>query len=348
MVTPQQWNIFFTAVSTLMGQAWVGEPEPIAASLCQQVPSATDVQGYGWTGMIPKMRIWNGSRVAFEAAPQTYFVTNQPFESTLVVDRFRLEDDQFGVLYRQLPDMARQAKRQPDYMLRDLLENINTQAITVGMQTGSIQNGLDGLSFFNTAHPINLYNPSQKSQLGLTSYCNDFTGGGQTIAMPKSGGGTSNVVVGGALSPAALATVYEYMTLISGEDGESLGVSPNAFMCGGMLALDAQVLLKNQYFAPPTWQTLTGQVGSAENALTRFGLELIINKFLTNSFTWYMADTTRGMKPFVHQVRNETVMVPRVAETDPNVFDRHELMFGQWNRQAMGWGPSFLAARSGP
>lgn len=335
MITPSQFNVFVSTVNTLIGQAWTDTVPVAYDKLCQSVPSNSSQEVYGWTGMLPKMRLWNGPRVVFEPAPQTYILANQTFESTLALDRFRLDDDQYGIYYRMLPDMARQAKRQPDYMVRDLLENS-------GDQTGTRQLGLDGLTAFNTAHPIDLYNAN------AGTYSNDFTGGGYTTTFPKAGGGTSSVTVGGAFSPTAVMTAVEYMMTYKGEDGEALGIVPNTIMVHPLLRGEAEVVLRNSFFAPPAFATLTGQVGAAENPFQRFGIDLLVNPFLTQAYTWYLMDTTRGFMPLIHQIRQATVTVPRINEQDPIVFDSHTFQYGMWDRQAVGWGPSWLFARSGP
>jgi phage major head subunit gpT-like protein len=334
MISPTNFNILVTQVQNVIGQAWVDTVPIMYDKVCQTIPSNSSQELYPWTGMLPKMRLWQGSRVVFEPAPQTYTLVNQPFESTLSVDRFTIDDDQYDYLWRILPDMARQAKRQPDYMMRDLLENS-------GDQTGTRQNGLDGLTAFNTAHPINFYN----SNLG--TYSNDFTGGGFATTFPKAGGGTSSVTVGGAFGVTGLMTAYEYMMTYKGEDNEALGIVPNTIIIHPLLKGEAEVILNNSFFAPPAWSTITGQVGTAENPFKRYGLEFIINPLLTQAYTWYIADTTRGFKPWIHQIREATKLVPRVNENDPIVFDTHTFYWGQWDRQAVGWGPSFLFARSG-
>lgn len=333
-ITPENFNILVSTVDLVIGQAWTDTVPVAYDKFCEKVPSGSTQNLYPWTGMLPKMRLWVGPRVVFEPAPQTYTLINQVFESTLAIDRFQIDDDQYDYLYRVLPDMARQAIRQPDYMFRDLLENS-------GDQTGSRQNGLDGLPGFSTTHPVDFYNA------GAGTYSNDFTGGGFSTTFPKAGGGTSSVTVGGAFGPTALMTAIEYMMTYKGEDGEALGVVPNELMFHPLLRGEAEVVIKNSFFAPPAWSTLTGQVGAAENPLKRYGLNFIVNPFLTQAYTWYLADTTRGFMPWIHQVREATRMVPRVNDNDPNVFDAHVFIWGQWDRQAVGWGPAFLYARSG-
>jgi hypothetical protein len=234
-----------------------------------------------------------------------------------------------------LPDMARQSKRWPDLQIRDLLENS-------GAQTGFRQNGLDGLSAFNTAHPIDLYVPA------TGTYCNDFTGGGVNINYAKTGGGTISTLVGGAFSPTAFATLAEYMTTIKAEDNEAWGITPNLLMHAPQLRMEVELVLKSQFFAPPSWGTITGQVGAADNPLKRFGIEPLENPLLNDVATWYLFDTTKAFKPLIWGLHTAPIMTPRVDEDDPSVFDNHTYLWGIWARATPAWGFSQTFARSGP
>ena len=78
MITPAQFNIFVSSVNTLIGAAY-DDTVPVAYDkLCETVPSAGSQNVYGWTGMLPKMRLWNGPRVVFEPAPQTLYLPIRP------------------------------------------------------------------------------------------------------------------------------------------------------------------------------------------------------------------------------------------------------------------------------
>lgn len=331
MITPSNWNVLVSTISTAMQNARERTLPLVYPLFCDEVPSASTQNVYPWIGRLPKMRLWTGARVVNEAAAQTYTLINQTFESTLSIDRFRLDDDQAGVYMKMLPYMTEQARIQPDYMLRDLIEN-------VGNQTGTRQNGQDDLTGFNTAHPVDFYNAN------AGTYSNDFVGGFATTLQGIA------YTVGGALSsPGAFWSAYEYMMSYKGEDGEPLGIVPDRLMTSQFLKGEAEILLKNSFFSPPAWGFITGQVGAAENPIAKWGIDLCINPLLTNyPLRWYLADTSRATKPFVHQRREATQTVPRVNEQDPAVFDNHTFLYGMWDRQAVGWGPSFLVARSGP
>lgn len=327
-ITPSGFNLFISIVNTSIGAVYsdtsIVEHWKRFASV---IPSTGSQNVYGWTGMLPKARVWRGSRVVTRANPQTYTLVNLPYEHTLTIDRFHLDDDLMGIYYRQLPDQARQMRRQPDYWARDLLE-------ARGDFSGSVlQNGLDGLTAFNTAHNINVYAPA------AGTYSNDLTGGGQTI---------NGILTGGAFSPTAFATAVEYFMTYKGEDGEPLGVYPDLAMFPTTLKLESELVLKSQFFAPPAWGTISSQVGAADNPLRRFGVEPMVNEYLTSATKWYLFDTTKTFKPLVWQVREAPRTTPRVSENDPTVFDTHHFLWGAWARAVVGWSFSFLFLRSGP
>lgn len=329
--TPAQFQAFVTNVNTMIGAVYeTDDVESVYGQITTELPCSSEQLTLGWTGLIPKMRPWFGPRIVNEAAPQTYTIVPVPFENTLAIDRFRIDDDQFGVMYRQLPDLARQARRQPDYETRDLLEAAGVWG------SASVQLGYDGLSHFNTAHPVNVYNTSQGT------YSNKFTSGGQTIG---------GVLIGGALTTTGFATLLQYQQTILGEDGEKLGVTPSHLMVPTTLQVEAQYILKATFLAPQTFGAYAPsgtQVGAQDNMLRRFGVEPIVNKFLTNTKNWFLLDCTKAVKPFLWVVREAVKMTPRTNENDPNVFDSHQFMWGQWDRIAPGWGYPFLSAISGP
>ena len=127
MIVPSSaFNLFLTTINTMIGEAYSVTPTEYSR-YAQTIPMSTLDMAFGWTGMIPKPRIWNGPSVTNEQAPQMYTVRALPYELTMKLDRFRFNDDTHGIYYRLLPDMARQFKRTPDIWFRDLLTNSGTQ-----------------------------------------------------------------------------------------------------------------------------------------------------------------------------------------------------------------------------
>jgi phage major head subunit gpT-like protein len=336
MITPAQFAVFVSNINTAIGAVYADQLSRVWQQYATEVPVSGAQFVFGWTGMMPKARVWFGPRITAEPAAQTYTAVPRPYELTFDIDRFDLDDDLFGIYYRMLPDMARQIGRWPEYELRDLLENS-------GAYTGTAQNGFDGLPYFNTAHPINFFNA------GYGTYVNDFSGGGQNVTYPAvNTGGTRTVLVGGAFSPTSFATLYEYQSTLKGEDGERLGVQPSFLMHPVQLKTEVELVLKSMFFAPPAWGTITGQVGAADNPLRRFGIMPIENVFLTDSAMWYMGDGTKAFKGVTWALREAFRIVPRMNENDPVVFDEHKFLIGGWGRATAAWGFSWLMARSGP
>jgi phage major head subunit gpT-like protein len=346
MITPSQFNVFVTSVNTMVAALYADDTVPeVYQMYAQTVPSESSQEEYGWIGRLPKPREWVGSRIVVSPAAQTYILVNRPYELTVEVDRFHLDDDKFGIYYTMIPQMAIQTKRLPSFWTRDLLENS-------GIYTGAAQNGYDGLTYFSTAHPVDVYSSA------AGTYVNDFTGAsGVSVTGGIPGGSGSAISVGGPFSPTSLATIAEYMLAIPGEDGEALGVMPTMAMFPTSLWMESELVIRSQSMAPPVWgQVGTGssntangpQVGAADNPIRRFGITPVVNRYLKNGTRFYVFDDTKVVKPMVWQVREPAVFTPRVAESDPNVFERHAYSWGTWGRVNAGWGYSFLMARGGP
>jgi phage major head subunit gpT-like protein len=348
-MTPANYAAFITTVDTSIGAIY----EEMDPTLTWKEYAKIDVMSggsqktYGWTGRAPRPRPWLGSRQPYQTAAQTYTLSPIPYESTLFQDRFQLDDsdpNQMSIFWRQLPELARAFKRQPEYECRDLLEN-------VGMQTGVRQLGLDTLPFFSTAHPIDFFNPTTNlggaalfgstAPGGTGTYCNDFIGS-QTIA---------GTVIGGALSTTSFTTLRAYGMMIPGEDGEQLGVQFDTLMVPTTLQDEAAFIVKATSLASPTWggfSPLTGQVGAADNVLAKVGIRIVVNRALKKTQRFYFFDGSHSVKPLVWLVREAPKTVPRIQENDPIVFDSHRYTWGGWDRVAPGWGYSYLMLRSGP
>jgi phage major head subunit gpT-like protein len=335
---PTNFNLFISDLSTALGTVYLTDPlEAHWQAVATQIPITSSQFVDAWTGLMPKARVWQGDRVVNTPSLQTYTVIPKPFELTYSIDRFHLDDDIHDAYFRMVPDLVRQTRRWESYEIRDMLEN-------TGNWTGTYQNGPDGLSFFNTAHQIDIYNSA------LGTYSNDFSGGAQNVTYTKANGGTVTVSTGGGLSPVAFKTLYEYMFTIKGEDNERIGVRADTLMHPVALKTDVEIIIKNAFFAPPNWNAsgLTSQVGAAENPFRRFGIVPYMNEFLNDPQMWYLADTARSFKPIRWGLREAWRIVPRMNENDPVVFDTHNYLIGGWARGCPLWSYSFLMTRSGP
>lgn len=335
MITPANLRLFNTNANVRMGQAYKAKTQ-LWPAFAGEEPCSGRYWTSGWTGQLQKMRVWLGRRVTHESYPQTFTVEMLPFENSLSIDQFDLDDAILPIYYRQFDQLAEKGAMNVDFQLVQLIEG-------TGFYSGGRQLGPDGVNMWSTAHPIDVYDSSKGT------FINDFTGGGQAVTFKTASGGTTSITVGGAISPAAIATISEYMPMINGEDGEPLGVRANLLMHAPILRTEVDLVLKAMFFAPPSWGTITGQVGSADNVLRMRGITPLENEYLVSlPTTFYLADTTRGMRPWTWINREGLHVVPRIDPSDENVYANHRFEWGQWTRGAPAPGFPWLMARSGP
>ena len=337
MITPTNWVPFIVQADTSIRQAWSSLPIDYP-QYTTTVSTTKKIFEDGWIGRMPKTRLWSGPRVYHEPAAQTYQVVPQPFELSYAIDQFDWEDDGFGIFYPILQDFALQTKKWPQYQMRDLLEASGAWSSPVS------QAGLDGLSFFNTAHQTDIYRLGAAGTLNAgTAYCNDFTSGGVSI---------NGVTVGGAISMAAILTIAEYAPTIRAEDGERLAITITHLMHPSTLNGEVKMYLSNLLAAGSagytTWGAANTQVGATDNVARRFGIEAIENKDLTSFTKWYMLDNSKGVKPMRWIQREAFNFVPLVAPDSPLVVNNHKFAWVGHGRGAPAWSPSWLMFRSGP
>lgn len=179
------------------------------APLYFDVPSSTRSNRYGWIAQQLGLREWIGARVAQNLSEHEYTLVNKPYEGTVEVDKFDIEDDNLG-LYTgvQMPQLGEAVRKHPEALAADLL----------------VANPLafDGLSFFNDAHLT--YAPAGSTQ----TYDNNYTL---------------------ALNATNLNTIMSAATQIPGEDGKPLGVKYTHIVVPPILEFPAKQILKSATYA---------------------------------------------------------------------------------------------------
>lgn len=330
-------NLFFTTTQVLFGNAYKATPVWYQ-DLCTTYPATSSEWADAWTGMSEKVRLWKGPRVVHTPMPQTYRVAIQKFELTWGIGREQFEDDQFGVFNTRTVTHAMQLAKWPDYQVRDLIFNR-------GDQTGVLQKGTDGITHWNTAHPVDVYDSSKGT------FCNDYRGG---VII-------NSELVGGTLSSASFQAVYNDMGLRKTESGEAWGIEADTLAHSSHLKATSAAILNTQFIATPTigyqGTGLPGTpnaplVGASENVLKGWADILVIKDFGITASTrlqWLMAQA-KGMpvKPFSWLLRKAPITVPRTREDDPNVFDLDEFQFGSRMRGAPAFALPVLSSISGP
>jgi phage major head subunit gpT-like protein len=327
LVTPANLSFFFTQLETRFWSAYE-VAQPWSSKVADIYPAPTEQFIAGWIGMVDKYRQWLGSRTTHSPAPQTYAVQIQNFELTEAIDQFKLMDDQYGIYFPTVSFMGMQAKKVYDYQLRDLLFN-------QGSQTGSIQNGFDGLTHFNTAHPVDFYDSTKGT------YSNDFRGG-FTV---------NGVTVGGALSTIGFNSLWEEIASRKSESGEALGLMADCTMVPPQLKATGMTILQSNFYAPSAVSAQSGHdtfVGAMDNVLKGW-TDLEVNADLAAlPTTWFMSITKGPVKPYGIALNSAPDFVYRVNPQDPTVFDTHTYTYGSMARFAPFWGYSWLDAISSP
>ena len=342
--SPTNLNLFFTQLETrfwteykLAEPMWqrIGTLEPVGSALWTS----------GFMNMIQKFREWLGARVVQFPTLQTYTVPIKNWENTEAVDKFRFDDDTHGMYSPIAAFMGMQSKKLPDYQIRDAILN-------QGSWTGSFQNCLDGLTFFNTAHPVNFWDASQGT------YANDYTSGGVTV---------NNQLIGGGISLTALSTVYEDMARRKNESGEAGGWKADTALSGPILMIAMQTILQGAFLAQQQVVQLgsagttgaNGQlVGATDNVVKGLADYVMWDDLSsstaigtsTNTYdqVWYMLNTKGPIRPFLWLLREAPNFVARINPDDPVVFEKHQYLFGSEARGSVAFGFPQSISRSGP
>lgn len=331
LITPANLNVFFTGLDTRFWMAYANAPKWYQ-KVATVYPTNTEAWLSGWMGMLDKMRVWKGPRLIHSPAAQTYLVPILPFELTERIDQFKLMDDQHGIYGPLVAMMGENAGKWEDYTLRDLVQG-------TGDFTGQAQIGVDGLTHWHTAHPVDFYDASKGT------YPNDFGTTGVVI---------NSITVGGTFSTNAWSTIWEEHASRKHEGGEAIGTIPDLTMVAPQLHFPAKTLIQSSFFSPPQLGTLGAGaganapfVGAMENPL-KGSTDLLMNPDFANQPTgYYLLDTRRPIKPFGWILRQAPVTAIRNAPTDPSVFDQHSYLYGVWARGAPAWSLPWMSSRSG-
>lgn len=179
------------------------------APLYFEVPSSTRSSRYGWIAQQLTLRQWVGPRTAQNLSEHEYTLVNVPYEGTVEVDKFDIEDDNLG-LYTGvfMPQLGEAVRKHPEILAADLLA-ANPLAF-------------DGLSFFNDNHPT--FAPAGFAQ----TYDNDYTL---------------------ALNATNLNTMMAAAAQFPGEDGRPLGVRYTHIVVPPVLEFPAKQILKSATYA---------------------------------------------------------------------------------------------------
>lgn len=114
----------------------------VYTQIASVIPSTTESNTYGWLGDFPNMREWIGDRVLKDMKEQAYAISNKLWESTVAVQRTKIEDDNLGLYKPLMQEAGRVASEHPDKLVFNLIK------------AGGATLCYDGQFFFDTDHPV--------------------------------------------------------------------------------------------------------------------------------------------------------------------------------------------------
>ena len=315
-ITPTSVAGFFTSFSHTFYQLF--EKTPVWWQDVATVhPANSELVKIAWMGRIPTFREWIGPRTVHGVAAEGYQVTIPPQELTVAIDKFKLMDDTYGIYSQVAAQFGWQAKKLPDYLM--------VKALKSG---GSATLGLcpDQLSFFNTAHPVDIYSST------YGTYDNDL-----------------NLT----LTPDNYQTARAAMAVRLGQDGKPLAVRATELWVPPALEAVGKQILEADLIANNTFQGAT-QAGGYSNIWKGTAKLRVVPELATGSDdldgvgdkTWYLFDTSKAVKPLLYVLRQAAEITYRAAPTDPIVFDQHTFLYGGVERSNYGYALPFLATRS--
>lgn len=258
------------------------------------IPCATQQTTLAFIDRLPQMRKWLGNREITNAVARSRTINIDPYEQTLGLDRYVVEDDQLNLFYSgALKAQALSGATISDVLLSDFIRTANTTI------------GYDGVGVFSTAHPI---------------------AGGISAGVKGSTTTQSNLSVSTALTFDNYASVRAAMRARLGADGTPLGLVPDLLMVPPQLESTAKQILESDFLAQfANTATSNAPVTNVYKGTAR----VLVNPWLADKpNNWWLFDTTKGVLPFVRHLRQAVKFTALMSPTDPNVFLARQFLFG--------------------
>ena len=276
-----------------------------------KVPSSTATNTYGWMANRINLREWTGARVAQNLSAHAATYTNKPYEGTVEVDRDDIEDDNLGVYSAiTMPEFGIAVAKHPDELIRAMLASNPTM--------------WDGKALFADDHPT--YDVTE----AVTTYDNNLA-----LALTADNFETARI------------TRRRYI----GENGKVLGVKSNLLIVPPSLERKAKEIVIAAQTIKPVYNVAETEIvaaGMLDNVSVGSADILVIDELEDDPTAWYLADTTRPLKPFLFQMRREAQFVAKDSPTDDNVFTKKKFVYGVEGRWTVGATLPWLITKSKP
>ena len=118
----------------------VAAATPFYPTVCYDASSVRTSEKYGWIGTMPGMREWLGERQFSELRAANFVLENKHWESSLLIKKTDLADDNLGQYGPVLEQLGIEAAHHPDELWFSVLEQ------------GASSTCFDGQYFFDTDH----------------------------------------------------------------------------------------------------------------------------------------------------------------------------------------------------
>lgn len=140
-ITAEQIRDLTTGLSAAYAKG-LGSAKPQYTAIATVLPSSTSQETYGFLGSWPQIKEWIGDRQLAKLAEHGYTIKNRKFESSIVVEKDKVEDDQIGQYALQAESIGGDVALFPDSLVFGLLP------------AGFAETCYDGQYFFDTDHPM--------------------------------------------------------------------------------------------------------------------------------------------------------------------------------------------------
>lgn len=267
--------------------------------LAAEIPSTSTSNTYPALDVQPRLRQWVGARQLRNIKERSYVLTNVDYEGSFSISANDVADDNIAAYASSVQHLARSARLWPN----DL--------VVAAMVGGAAAVCYDGQFFFDTDHPLEVQGAAATTQ--------------------------SNRNTGTALTAANYESVRNAMMIRKAADGEPMGVRPTHLIVPQGLEATAKRIVKAENVG-----YVANNSSTATDSNMNFGTaEIMVIPELdaSSATTWYLADLSKGLKPFVFQLRKTpNNLVVRNSPTDDNMFETNTVQVGCHGRGAAGYG----------
>lgn len=228
---------------------------------------------------------------------------------------YTLENEKFektlGINVDDIDDRQFQSSIMEAEQIGNAAANWRNDVVYAALRGGESALAWDGQFFFDTDHPVNFDG-------GLGVY--------------------SNLQTGTPLTGDNFAQEVSNFSNVKGPDGRFLSLRPDLLIVSGMKETEAKRILESELVARTVGSTVIADT-NINKGRTKL---LVIPQMNEAPDDWYLADTTKPLKPMIFQQRMAPDFVVLDALDSPERFSHDRILMGSKARGAAGFTLPFL------